>query len=91
MARTAHDLRINAVELLRHPGATRHIEAVVPPAELDVHDDRVAGDVAVAIDATSSVDGVIVHGTVSTPWQGQCRRCLVDVSGTAVSAVDEVF
>ena len=91
MARTAHDLRINALELLRHPGATRHIETVVPPAELDVHDDRVAGDIAVAIDATSSVDGVIVHGTVSTPWQGQCRRCLVDVSGTAVSAVEEVF
>ena len=43
MAHTAHDLRINAVELLRHPGATRHIETSVPPAELDLVDDRVRG------------------------------------------------
>ena len=74
MAHTAHDLRINAVELLRHPGASKHIESQLPPADIDVHDERVAGDIAVAIDATSSVDGVIVHGTVSTPWRTQCRR-----------------
>jgi uncharacterized protein len=91
MAHTAHDLRINAVELLRHPGATRHIETAVPPAEVDLHDDRVSGDIAIVIDATSSVDGVIVHGTVSTPWQGQCRRCLTDVEGTSVSSIDELF
>ena len=91
MAHTAHDLRINAVELLRHPGTTRHVETAVPPADIDVDDARVSGDVAIAIDATSSVDGVIVHGTVSTPWRGQCRRCLIDVSGVAVSVVDELF
>ena len=91
MAHTAHDLRINAVELLRHPGASKHIESQVPPGDIDVHDDRVAGDIAVAIDATSSIDGVIVHGTVSTPWRTQCRRCLTEVAGTAVSAVDEIF
>jgi DUF177 domain-containing protein len=91
MAHTAHDLRINVVELLRHPGATRHIEATVPPAEIDLDDDRVAGDIAIAIDAISSVDGVVVHGTVSTPWRGQCRRCLTDVAGTSVSVVEELF
>jgi uncharacterized protein len=91
MAHTAHDLRINAVELLRHPGATRHIDTVVPAAEIDVHDDRVAGGIAIEVDATSTVDGVIVHGTVSTPWRGQCRRCLTDVQGTCVSAIDELF
>jgi uncharacterized protein len=91
MAHTAHDLRINAIEMLRHPGATRHIETAVPAADVDVHDDRISGDIAIAIDATSSVDGVIVHGTVSTPWRGECRRCLIDVEGTSVSLVDELF
>jgi uncharacterized protein len=33
----------------------------------------------------------VVRGTVATPWRGQCRRCLVDVAGTSVSAVDELF
>ena len=51
MAHTAHDLRINAVELLRHPGASKHIESRVPPADIDVHDDRVAGDITVALGA----------------------------------------
>lgn len=91
MAHTAHDLRINALELLRHPGATRHIETTVALEEIDVHDDRVAGGITIAVDATSSVDGVLVHGTVETPWRSQCRRCLADVAGTAVSAVDELF
>ena len=91
MAHTAHDLRINAVELLRHPGATRHIETSVPPDELDLDDDRVQGDIAIAVDATSSVDGVVVHGTVTTSWRGQCRRCLTEVEGTSVSAVDELY
>ena len=91
MAHTAHDLRINAVELLRHPGATRHIETTVAPEAIDVHDDRVRGDIAIAVDATSSVDGVVVRGTVSTPWSGQCRRCLIEVEGTSVSTIDELF
>ena len=84
-------VRINAAELLRHPGATRRIEATLSAAELGVGDDRIAGDIAVALDATSSVDGVVVHGTVSTPWRGQCRRCLIDVEGVSVSEVEELF
>jgi uncharacterized protein len=84
-------LRINAVELLRHPGATRRIEASLPPGELGVDDGRVIGDIDVAVDATSSIDGVVVHGTVSTPWRGQCRRCLIDVEGVSVSEVEELF
>lgn len=91
MPTAAHLLRINAVELLRHPGATRHVEAVVPPAELGVHDQRVAGDVQVDVTATSSIDGVVVHGTARTPWRTQCRRCLADVAGIAISEIDEVF
>jgi uncharacterized protein len=84
-------LRINAAELLRHPGATRRLEATLSPAELGVDDPRVTGDIVVGLDATSSVDGVVVHGTVSTPWRGQCRRCLIDVEGVSVSEIDELF
>ena len=32
-----------------------------------------------------------MHGTVTTPWHGQCRRCLTDVEGVSVSEVDELF
>ena len=91
MASDKHLLRINAVELLRSPGATRTLDVALSAESLGVDDPRVSGSVDVAVVATSSVDGVTVHGTVSIPWRDQCRRCLVDVAGVAVAQVDEVF
>jgi uncharacterized protein len=35
--------------------------------------------------------GVAVSGTVSTRWEGQCRRCLNPVGGDLVSQVKEIF
>ena len=63
----------------------------VPAEALGVDDARVTGDVEVAVTATSSVDGIVVHGTVSTPWDDECRRCLRDVDGVAVAEVDERY
>jgi uncharacterized protein len=91
MAHAAHALRINASELLRHPGSSRRVEVALAAAELGIDDDRVHGEVAVDVEAVSSVDGVVVHGTVRTPWHGQCRRCLIDVEGVAVSEIEELF
>jgi uncharacterized protein len=84
-------LRINAVELLRSPGASRSIEVSVPAGALGVDDPRVDGDVDVALVATSSVDGIGVRGTLAVEWHDQCRRCLVDVTGVATAEVHEVF
>lgn len=91
MARAAHLFRLNAADLLRHPGSTRRIEVRAPASDLGINDARVAGDITIELDATSSVDGIVVHGTVATPWHGQCRRCLIDVEGVSVSEVEELF
>ena len=91
MAHGTSALRLNAIELLRSPGSTREVEVALPAGLLGIEDARIAGDVDVDLTATSSVDGITVHGTASIPWQGQCRRCLKDVSGVAVAAVEEVF
>ena len=84
-------LRVNAVELLRSPGSSRPVEVSLPAEAIGVDDARVTGAVDSALVATSSVDGVTVHGTIATPWHDQCRRCLVDVDGVAVATVDEIF
>lgn len=84
-------LRLNAVEILRQPGTSRAITATLPVEPLEVDDERISGDVDVVLIAVSSVDGVVVHGKVRTPWATLCRRCLVDVSGVAESDVDELF
>jgi uncharacterized protein len=91
MANAASALRVNAIELLRSPGSLREIAVTVPAEVVGVEDARVSGELVVALTATSSVDGIVVHGTVSTPWHGQCRRCLRDVDGVAVGDVEEIY
>ncbi len=86
-----HVLRLNAREMLRQPGTRRQIRADLDAVDLHVVDARIAGSVGVELDAVSNVDGVVVAGTISTPWQVPCRRCLADVAGTARITVDELY
>ena len=91
MADPLRPLRINAVELLRQPGATRDVALDVDAASLDVEHDRLVGDLHVELRLTALNDGIDVDGTVSAGWATVCRRCLTDVSGTAVGVVDELY
>lgn len=84
-------LRINARELLRVPGSTRRIDEAVDATDLGVSDPRITGPVDVGLDAVSSIDGIVVSGTITIPWSTACRRCLTDVAGEAVVDVDEVY
>lgn len=86
-----HILRLNARELLRQPGLSRQIQADLDAIDLGVDDDRITGLVAIELQAVSSIDGIVVAGSISTPWRAPCRRCLTDVTGTAQIAVDEVY
>ena len=68
---TARALRINAGELRRQPGTHRHVELSIPPDDLDLGDDRVTGDVIVAVDLESTIDGIVVGGTASVGVVGR--------------------
>lgn len=91
MVDTLRPLRINAVELLRQPGATRDVVAEVDPGELGVEHDRLAG--AVEIDARLRVldDGIAVTGSVRAARRAECRRCLTELAGVAVAELDELY
>jgi uncharacterized protein len=91
MAPRLHELRLNARELLRQPGLQKAVDVSLPAADLGVDDDRITGDVAVELQATSNIDGVVVSGTISMPWRAPCRRCLAEVAGTARIVVDELY
>ena len=67
---------VNAVELLRQPGSHRHLSAQVDAAEVDVADRAVVGPLDVEVDLDTTIDDIIVSGTVTVPWHGACRRCL---------------
>ncbi len=86
-----HVLRVNARELLRVPGSSRQIEASISSADLGVPDERITAPIGVRLEAVSNIDGVVVSGDITIPWSTACRRCLADVTGTAVVDVDEVY
>ena len=90
-ANPLHGLRVNARELLRVPGSSRRIEEHVDAADLSVTDERITGPIGVALDAVSSIDGIVVSGNITIPWTTACRRCLTEVTGAAVVDVDEVY
>ena len=85
------ELRINAVELLRQPGAVRPVEVTVPGQALDVEHEALAGDIGVELELEALNDGIVVRGIIEAPWVRPCRRCLKDLSGVARADVDELY
>lgn len=87
------DLTIGVIDLLHQPGIRRPVtrslvldgigitSAIVPAGE--------PIDLVLEIEAQS--DSIIVTGTITTPWVGECRRCLNDVRGSATTKVREIF
>src|SRR5688500_11714760 len=86
-------LTVNASELLRRPGTERHVTLAATPAELDVVDPRLTGPAPVEVDLRleSLSDGIVVTGSVQTPWHAVCRRCLAPIDGVLDTPVDELF
>jgi uncharacterized protein len=84
-------LRLNAVELLRQPGAVRELDVEVDPGALDAEHERLTGDIHVELRLTALNDGIEVRGTVSARWATPCRRCLQPLEGIATGHVDELY
>ncbi len=86
-------LVVNVAELLRRPGTGRDVNVSLSAEELELIDERVAPSdtVDVGVKLESLTDGIVVTGTVSVPWSASCRRCLIDLAGSAVAEVDELY
>src|SRR5205823_7859177 len=83
------------VGVLRRGGAharEEHRQGVLPG--LAVTASRVPEHGEAAIDALlemASGTSILVSGTVSAPWEGECRRCLGRAAGTLSTSVRELF
>ena len=84
-----HPLVVNATELVRQPGTDRRIDVPVALDELEVSDDRLGGDVAVNLRLESTLDDIVVTGTLAVRWSDTCRRCLRPLDDTLRIEVDE--
>ncbi len=90
---STHPFRVPVATLRRRPGDRRREERLGRIPDLFVTGSRVPQRAEVRVEAQleSVHGGILVTGTVSAPWEGACRRCLEEVSGTLTSEVRELF
>jgi uncharacterized protein len=91
MAPDSRDLRVNAVVMLRQPGAIKPIDVTLPGVDLEVVHDALAGPITVDVELETMHDGIVVRGEVRAPWAAPCRRCLKKLSGEAIASVNELY
>lgn len=90
---SSRPLVVPVAEIRRHPGTRRAFtESVVLP-RLAISTAAVpdAAPIEVDVELEALSNGLTATGTITVPWSGECRRCLGEVTGTAVARVKEVF
>jgi uncharacterized protein len=87
------DLTVNVRDLLRAPGARKHIErkAVVTGITTPVASISEDEPVTVVADADNVVEGILVSGTITAASRQSCVRCLTESAGTTTVEVRELF
>jgi DUF177 domain-containing protein len=84
-------LRIDVADLLAHPGTRRDVRVSAPVEGLTGSAARVTAPVEVEVTLERIPDGIVVRGTVTSTWQGQCSYCLTDLDERLSLHVDELF
>lgn len=90
---TYRPLVVGIADLRRHPGTRRRFTESVVLDNLGISASSVPEGEAVDVDLELETlsNGLVATGTISTPWVGECRRCLQSVSGRSVAQIREIF
>jgi uncharacterized protein len=90
---TAPALAVNVRELLKQPGAHKHVVQRAPVPDMATPVARVEPHVPVTVDAEieSVVEGLLVTGQVAAPAKLQCARCLGTIEEELRVDVRELF
>jgi uncharacterized protein len=89
-------VRVNVVDLVGHPGATRAVHDVVALDEFGddpwgTAEGLVRDPVTLDLHLDSVVEGILVRGTVIFELVMPCARCLVDQQHRVEASVTELF
>ncbi|MEX1217951.1 MAG: YceD family protein [Acidimicrobiales bacterium] len=90
---TYRPLVVGIADLRRHPGTRRQFaESIVLP-DLGITSAAVPEGAAIDLDLELETlsNGLVATGTITTPWVGECRRCLQMVEGRSVAPIREIF
>lgn len=86
----------HVADVRRRPGLQRHLTRTFRADELGAIATTAATvppDGELVLDGELEATGleVVLTGTVTAPWEGECRRCLDDVVGSVTVDLREVF
>ena len=86
-------LVVPIADLRRRPGTRRHLSLSVELGGLAISTATVpaGSELVVDLELEALSNGLTATGTVTVPWEGECRRCLTTVRGESVADVKEVF
>ena len=84
---------VPTAELFRHRGSRSRVERHGPLPGVELSASRLADGKDVSADLLVEAQGetVIVTGTVTAEWEGECRRCLTTTGGELSVELQEVF
>ena len=90
---TKRPLVVGIADLRRQPGTRRRFTESIELPGLGISSAEVPEGSAIGIDVELEAlsNGLVATGTVTTPWEGECRRCLQPVRGESVADIREIF
>lgn len=88
-------LRVSVTEIRRHLGSRIPVHGSMIAEGLALSDVGVGvpdgAEVTFGGELESISEGVVLTGTATVPWSGDCRRCLTPVEGVATVDVREIY
>ena len=90
---TFRPLVVGIADLRRHPGTRRQFNESIVLPDLGISSAVVPEGAPIDVDLELETlsNGLVATGTITTPWVGECRRCLTPVNGRSVAKVREIF
>jgi uncharacterized protein len=90
---TARPLVVGIADLRRSPGTRRRCEREVLLTGLGITTAIVPAGAEIGVDLTleTMLPGLVATGTITVPWEGECRRCLGPVRAETIVEVREIF
>jgi len=90
---TVRPLVVGIADLRRSPGTRRRFEREVVLTGLGITTAVVPTGAEIGIDLTleTMLPGLVATGTITVPWEGECRRCLGPVRAATIVEVREIF
>ncbi len=86
-------LLVSVTEIRRRLGSRLDVARDLEAHGLGLSDVRVPDGSSIAFvgEAESIEHGVVLTGTATVPWEGECRRCLGPVEGVAELPIREIY